>query len=373
MFYKAQSFTWLLALLAFSQPVAAAFSESQALTQGLANSKVSQGANGSSTTEIKFKICSESTTWTRPTAAEQRKRLQSSGRYSSEDIEQLGGDYWKKNIFSFTRFPGDSGNYDIANLSGLWKVQNATYPSKCDNYVNELNSGKIAGVWVLHHKVVNIKWVGNRYVMLVKPTGQGTQFIQFPRRERLESLPLRVVNESGKKVEVLADSIKTGSSSTTSAASSSSLVTAIRNAVGNDLSDFFDSIEYFYVEVDLNNDKNKEVIVYTAGPQCGAWECSVYIFKRSGNGYRLVGETGAASNEAQIAVLKSQNKGWLNIATLVYDSQYRKLNWKLHKFNGSVYQNTYQNLSSTPTRIILRPNRGSGINLAKLGRASQEW
>lgn len=145
----------------------------------------------------------------------------------------------------------------------------------------------------------------------------------------------------------------------------SALISAIKNSVGNHVRDFFHEIEYFTAEVDLNNDKIKEVIVYTGGPHCGAWECPVYIFKKSGSGYRLIGKTGAASNEAQIAVLKNRSNGWLNLATLLYHSGEMKFIWKLHKFDGSQYYNTFENLTSTPSQIIMRPNRGSGINLAK--------
>lgn len=144
----------------------------------------------------------------------------------------------------------------------------------------------------------------------------------------------------------------------------SSLVTAIRNTVGVD-SELFAQIEYFFTEVDLNNDGNKEVIVYTAGVHCGAYECPVSIFTSSATAYRLIGIIASQSNDGQIAVLSSRSNGWFDIATLVYDSQQGRSNWKLNRFNGSSYENTYRNLSSTPSQIVLRPNRGSGISLAK--------
>ncbi|AFZ24624.1 hypothetical protein Cylst_2405 [Cylindrospermum stagnale PCC 7417] len=155
--------------------------------------------------EIPFKVCGESNTWKRPTAAEQRKHLQSLSRYSPAEIEQLGGNYWKFNIFSFINYPGGSGSFDLINRTGLWQLKNPTRPVRCDNYIAELNAKKIAGVWVFSHKIVNIEWVGGRYVMQVKQTKQGAQVIQFPRRETLQTLPLTVVNQNGKKVAVLAD------------------------------------------------------------------------------------------------------------------------------------------------------------------------
>jgi hypothetical protein len=159
---------------------------------------------------------------------------------------------------------------------------------------------------------------------------------------------------------------------TTTNRPNSALVTAIRNAVGSNISNGFDRIEYFLTEVDLNNDGNKEVVVYTAGLHCGTSECPVYIFRRSGNSYLLIGRTGAISNGGQIAVLPSRSNGWYDIATLVYNPQQRTANWKLHRFNGKSYQNTFQNLSSKPNQIILRPNRGSGISLADPGIASSQ-
>lgn len=40
--------------------------------------------------------------------------------------------------------------------------------------------------------------------MIVSPTQRGVQFIQFPRREHRDSLPLIVRAESGNKVPVMA-------------------------------------------------------------------------------------------------------------------------------------------------------------------------
>jgi hypothetical protein len=159
---------------------------------------------------------------------------------------------------------------------------------------------------------------------------------------------------------------------TTTNRPNSALVTAIRNVVGSNISNVFNRIEYFLAEVDLNNDGSKEVVVYTAGPHCGTSECPVYIFRKSGNSYLLIGRTGAMSNGGQIAVLPSRSNGWRDIATLVYNPQQRTANWKLHRFNGKSYQNTFQNLSSKPNQIILRPNRGSGISLADSGIASSQ-
>ncbi|MBP5973203.1 hypothetical protein HW132_10775 [Brasilonema sp. CT11] len=142
----------------------------------------------------------------RPSNAEQKKHIQKfADRYNQKIVESLGGDYWKYNIFVFTSYPGGSGNFDIGHLSGLWSLKNVIHISKCENDVTNLNSKKIAGIWVLSHTVTNIKWVDNRYVMVVKPTERGVQFLQFYRQENQDKLPLTVVTENGNQVAVLAN------------------------------------------------------------------------------------------------------------------------------------------------------------------------
>jgi hypothetical protein len=153
---------------------------------------------------INFKVCYESKTWIRPTPAEQKTHLVSfNGRYTPEEIAELGGDYWKYNIFAFTSFPGGSGNFDIGHRSGLWTSQDSNNTKKCNDYVTQLNSGKTGAVWILNYKIVSFKWVNNRYILQGKQTKQGWQQIQFSRRESLESLPLTVMNERGQNVPVL--------------------------------------------------------------------------------------------------------------------------------------------------------------------------
>jgi len=154
--------------------------------------------------DIKFKVCGETDTWTRPTAIEQRKHLiDLKPRYPQEIINQLGGEYWKYNIFAFITYPGGSGTYDIEQLSGLWKPQKVRYAANCDDYVIELNAGKIARIWTLNYKVINIKWINRHYIMQVKHMKQGGQVIQFSRQEKYKSLPLNVIDDRDNQVRVL--------------------------------------------------------------------------------------------------------------------------------------------------------------------------
>jgi len=144
------------------------------------------------------------------------------------------------------------------------------------------------------------------------------------------------------------------------------LVRAIKNSLPIKLDrELSDRTRYYFSEVDLNNDRKKETVVYVYGAFCGMWECPVYIFTKTGSTYRLIGKTAAMTGDtgARVAVLSSKTNGWLDIATLVYDPHTTQTaNWKLHRFNERSYQNSSQNLSETPRRIILR-NSGSGLKL----------
>ncbi|WP_375514195.1 hypothetical protein [uncultured Nostoc sp.] len=165
---------------------------------------VSQSTNRSKTIEVPFKICSSSETWVRPTKAEQMKFLLSTKRYDDLTKEPEYYERWLRyNIFSFTTF-GGSSFFDYHYLAGLWTpTGNPVW--QCDKKFSrtKINTGEIAEVWVLLYRVISIKWVGNHYLMVVKPTKKGFQKIQLSRREDQDSLPLKVITEDGSEMKVL--------------------------------------------------------------------------------------------------------------------------------------------------------------------------
>ncbi|OKH32579.1 hypothetical protein NIES2119_25940 [[Phormidium ambiguum] IAM M-71] len=213
-----------------------------------------------------------------------------------------------------------------------------------------------------------VQWIQNGTLFQIKSANlSANELIQVARSMATEPPIYDKTTANSRRTTTRSPSSSRRTTNTQSRNAEASLVTAIRNAVGLEKREFFAQIEYFFTKVDLNNDGNKEVIVYTVGTLCGAWECPVYIFTRSGTGYRLIGTIVSQSNEAKIAVLSTRSKGWLDIATLVYDPhQQKRSNWKLNKFNGTTYENTFQNLSSMPGQVVLRP-KGSGISLAQPG------
>lgn len=159
------------------------------------------------TVDIPFKVCGEVQNWVRPSKASQAKKLQSLPRYgadlASQPLKGLAQRFWQQEVFSFTQY-GLSLRMEPIYLSGLWTVEDTVW--KCYNAtsVNQINAGKTAEVWVLSHRVTRIQWTGEQYVIVVQPAQTGVQFIQFPRRESRSTLPLKVVTETGTKLNVVA-------------------------------------------------------------------------------------------------------------------------------------------------------------------------
>ncbi len=178
------------------------------LTTSSSNTLAQTASSPSRDKNIRLKICGESLNWKRPTYEEQKKHLLELHRYSiSSDPKEIDAllkneEYWNKDIFAFTTYPGGSGTYEIEQLSGLWAPMDSLFPYRCEKKVTELNDGKVAEIWTLNYKVISVGWNGSRYVMRVKRVSQGTQNIHFPRREHREKLPLSVIDEDGKNVSV---------------------------------------------------------------------------------------------------------------------------------------------------------------------------
>ncbi len=149
--------------------------------------------------ELSFEICGESTTWERPAEQEQNANWWSSGRYAGGDEEVIKYP-WIHNFFVV--YGSASGEYDITNLSGLWTLP-GNVRAKCfePERHDAILKLQTAEVWVLLHKVKTIKRVGTYYVIVVKPTEKGVQFVQFPRPECQLPLTLYFVTEEGQEIE----------------------------------------------------------------------------------------------------------------------------------------------------------------------------
>ena len=145
-----------------------------------------------------FEVCGESSTWRRPSEEEQRKTWWTFPRYSSAKQDFVKWP-WTHNLFVIY---GDADfEFDILNLSGLWTLP-AGIRDQCVElkHLDAILKLDKAEVWILLNRVKSIKRLDDDFAVVVEPTSNGVQFIQFPRPRRAPSV-LHFVNESGKEIE----------------------------------------------------------------------------------------------------------------------------------------------------------------------------
>jgi hypothetical protein len=158
---------------------------------------------------LAYTVCSESLTWTRPTVEEQSRHLNADPRYRhgvpGELAQAWVRSFWEKDVISFTTY-GLSARQEPIYFSGLWSLleQQPVWEQCYDaDRISQINSGQLAELWLIGHRVRSVQWVDNRYVVTVEPTAQGVQFVQFPRRETLTTLPLQVMTEDQVPLDVV--------------------------------------------------------------------------------------------------------------------------------------------------------------------------
>jgi hypothetical protein len=157
---------------------------------------------------LRFAVCSEQGAWQRPSESTQQKLLQTDPRYQDalqeEPLKTLSSDFWQHDIISFTTY-GLSARTEPINLSGLWTVAEQIW-SDCyaGDEGDQINAGETAEAWLINHRVTDLRWQGNQYVMTVEPAEAGVQVVQFERLDANQNLPLTVVTATGQTVDVLA-------------------------------------------------------------------------------------------------------------------------------------------------------------------------
>jgi hypothetical protein len=149
--------------------------------------------------ELPFDVCGESTTWVRPPEEEQNAKWWANFRYRGTD-EQVLKYPWAHDFF--VNYGHTSVTYDIENLSGLWTLPaNVRTPCFEPARHDAILKLQTAEIWVLLHRVKSVKRLGTFYVVVVEPTREGVQFVQFPRPESWLPLTLCFVTEDGREVD----------------------------------------------------------------------------------------------------------------------------------------------------------------------------
>jgi hypothetical protein len=157
--------------------------------------------------ELAFKVCGESTTWMRPSEQEQNDKWWRSERYSSAD-EQVVQYPWTHDFF--VMYGHGSSTYDILNLSGLWTLS-TDVRARCleperQDAILRLQKTEL---WLLYHRVRQIKRIGSAYVIIVEPSESGVQFVQFARPEQRVPLTFHFVTEDGQEIERIVEAEST--------------------------------------------------------------------------------------------------------------------------------------------------------------------
>ena len=141
---------------------------------------------------IPFEVCTESTTWTRPTPEVQAK-IWNDGRYKDE----AGTAYaWTHNFIVIGEPESASIPYHLMNESGLWTAAPGTF-SKC--YSPRREGREWIEVWSLLHQVKEVRHDNNTYTITVEPRGKGFQFVYIRRLN--PSAVVRFVTPDGKELE----------------------------------------------------------------------------------------------------------------------------------------------------------------------------
>lgn len=153
---------------------------------------------------VSFDVCSDLPDWERPDPDIQRTTLTSNPRYSNglldeEPLHSLSEKFWNESIITFTTY-GLSARTEPIYLSGIWTAVEALDPCYEGDRPEAINQGQLAEVWLIGHRVVTIEWSGDQYQIVVEPTQQGLQSIQFQRLEANETLPIVVIETNGAEV-----------------------------------------------------------------------------------------------------------------------------------------------------------------------------
>ena len=169
---------------------------------------ITQGSSFSvaASSPVPFKSCNPSSTWVRPSIAQQTEQLQSLPRYASdldkEPLKNLSANFWSHKVFSFTSY-GLSSRFEPIYFSGLWTILDPLFNCYDASVIEQLNTQQVGEVWLLSYQAVSIEWLDGVYVIVVEPTSQGIEMIRFTRQEQLSALPIKVITREGQEISVV--------------------------------------------------------------------------------------------------------------------------------------------------------------------------
>lgn len=149
---------------------------------------------------VVFEVCGDLPDWERLSLTDQTAELLNNPRYGAaiheEPLKTLFDKFWNESVITFTTY-GLSARTEPVYLSGVWtgiEQMDACYGG---DRPEAINTGELAEVWLIGHRVVDIEWTGNEYELTVDSVPSGLQFVQFARLESELTLPIVVIEADG--------------------------------------------------------------------------------------------------------------------------------------------------------------------------------
>lgn len=162
--------------------------------------------SGQSLDAIAATVCANLPEWERPSEIAQTKQLEAMPYYGevldTDPMAELAKIWWNHEIFVFTTY-GLSARTDPLYFSGVWTAMDDIWDCYSGDQPEQINQGELAEMWLLHHRLVNLEWQDDQYLVTVEPMGTGLQLVQFPRRESGQTLPLSIVSTTGQALAVM--------------------------------------------------------------------------------------------------------------------------------------------------------------------------
>jgi len=134
---------------------------------------------------VPFEVCTESSTWMRPSPELQANKIWKDARYKGIGKDAYA---WTHEFLVLDEFMNVSGILAVTNLSGLWTVK-TQWLNNC--YVDRQHnlSTRIEVVSLLH-RVKEIQYDANTYTVVVEPSDKGFQWIFHPPVKRVGRIAL---------------------------------------------------------------------------------------------------------------------------------------------------------------------------------------
>lgn len=152
--------------------------------------------------DVPFDMCGGASAWVRPSEERQRSEIWEFGRYAGADEEVLKYP-WTHDFFVV--YGTASIEQDIRDLSGLWTLPGWAMSGCFEQERHDaLRNWEEAEIWVLLHKVRQIKREGTSYVVIVEPVEHGVQFVRFPRPDQ-RPLTLYFATEDGHEIDQIVE------------------------------------------------------------------------------------------------------------------------------------------------------------------------